>query len=50
MKSVAKFDFTAQAPNQIPLRRGQIYTLTQNGGPGGWSKVVDTLTGIDVFH
>lgn len=46
MKAKPKFDFIAQAPNQINLRRGVIYVVTHNGGPGGWSKAIDPTTGI----
>lgn len=46
MKARAKFDFTAQAGNQINLKRGQVYNLLHNGGNGGWSKGVDPSTGI----
>jgi len=45
MKARAKFDFNAQAGNQINLKRGQVYSLLHNGGPGGWSKGVDPSTG-----
>lgn len=51
MKAKAKFDFNAQAGNQINLKRGQVYSLLHNGGPGGWSKGVDPATGtiINMF-
>ena len=45
MKAKPKFDFVAQAPNQINLRRGLLYVVTHNGGPGGWSKAIDPTTG-----
>jgi len=46
IKAKAKFDFNAQAGNQINLKRGQVYSILHNGGPGGWSKGVDPSTGI----
>jgi SH3 domain len=49
MKAKAKFDFNAQAGNQINLKRGQVYSLLHNGGPGGWSKGVDPVTGTIII-
>lgn len=46
MKAKPKFDFVAQAPNQINLRRGLLYVVTHNGGNGGWSKAIDPTTGM----
>ena len=45
MKAKAKFDFFAQAPNQINLKNGLIYNITQRGTPGGWSKAIDLTSG-----
>lgn len=39
------FDFAAQAPNQINLKVGQVITLLQFGGAGGWSQGVEFGSG-----
>ena len=45
LKARAKFDFIAQAPNQINLKSGVIYVVTQRGQPGGWTKAIDSTNG-----
>ena len=50
MKAKAKFDFFAQAPNQINLKNGLIYNISQRGAPGGWSKAIDPTNGKLYFN
>ena len=40
------FDYAATADNQINLKSGQIITVVNFGGKGGWSKGVEIATGI----
>jgi hypothetical protein len=36
------YDYIAQAPNQISLRRGEIIRVTQRGPSGGWSSAINS--------
>ncbi len=45
-KARVKFDYVAQAPNQISIRIGQVLNLISYGGPGSWSKAEELGTGI----
>jgi hypothetical protein len=49
MKAKVLFDYTAQAANQIGLKKGQIITLSQKGAPGSWSKGEEIGTGKSGF-
>jgi len=39
------FDYSAQAPNQISIRAGQVINIVSYGGPGGWSKAEEIGSG-----
>jgi hypothetical protein len=48
MRGKALFDFAAQAPNQISLKKDQIYVLHVYN-PGGWFNGDDPSTGKSGF-
>jgi len=39
------YDFTASAPDQLGLKKGQIVQIIEAGPKGAWSKGLDTNTG-----
>ena len=41
LKGKVNFDYTAQAVNQITLKKDSIITIILKGEPGGWSKGQD---------
>ena len=45
----ALFAFTAQAPNQISLEKGEVIKLISVGGKGGWSKGTNTAGATGFF-
>ena len=48
-KARVKFDYAAQAPNQISIRAGQILNIISYGGPGSWSKAEEVGTGNEIY-
>ena len=49
IQAKVKFDFTAQASNQINLKAGWVVEITVEGPPGGWTKARDP-TGKEGYY